>query len=144
MYKHNTCIKMSYKNNEYKIMRKKMCIHKLSIKSLPDRGPRLTSVATSSNKCFHYNLTAIGEPIKEIKFVVEYYKIGQAKVYGFLALPNRVRSTGKYLVQGDQVPGGVLPEGSGQCLWLPGPAQLCTKHRQVFSSRRSSSWWSTT
>ena len=85
-------------------MRKKMCIHKLSIKSLPDRGPRLTSVATSSNKCFHYNLTAIGEPIKEIKFVVEYYKIGQAKVYGFLALPNRVRSTGKYLVQGDQVP----------------------------------------
>jgi hypothetical protein len=56
--------------------------------------PYLTSIASSSNKCFHYNLTAVGEPIKEFIFKLEYYKIGSTIVYGFLMLSNRARSTG--------------------------------------------------
>jgi hypothetical protein len=54
----------------------------------------LTSIASSSNKCFHYNLTAVGEPIKAFVFDMEFYKFGPTKVYGFLFLSNRARSTG--------------------------------------------------
>jgi hypothetical protein len=57
--------------------------------------PNLTSIASSGNKCFHYNLTAIGEPIKGFVFKVEYYKIGTTYVYGFLLLSDRARSTGE-------------------------------------------------
>ena len=54
----------------------------------------LTSIASGSNKCFHYNLTG-NNPVKELKFNITYYKIGGTVVYGFLILTNRARNTGK-------------------------------------------------
>jgi hypothetical protein len=58
--------------------------------------PNLASVTSYSTKCYYYNPTQ-GEPVKSLKFNVEYYQLSNITFQGYLILSNRSRSTGNIL-----------------------------------------------
>lgn len=57
--------------------------------------PGLTSIASTSTKCFHYNITGPERPYRSIWFEMEFYKIGECAIHGFLILSNQVRTSGE-------------------------------------------------
>ncbi len=58
--------------------------------------PNLASVTSYSTKCYYYNPTQ-GEPVKSLKFNIEYYQLSNITFQGYLILSNRSRSTGNIL-----------------------------------------------
>jgi hypothetical protein len=58
--------------------------------------PNQASVTSYSTKCYYYNPTQ-GEPVKSLKFNIEYYQLSNITFQGYLILSNRSRSTGNIL-----------------------------------------------